>query len=42
MIWQVILMRINNGIIMLGVTMQNTYIFVILTFAMNFLFPRKS
>ena len=27
MIWQVILIRIHNGIIKLGVTMQNTYIF---------------
>ena len=42
MIWQVILIGIHNGIIQLGVTMENTYIFVILTFATNFLFPRKS
>ena len=42
MIWQVILIRIHNGIIKLGVIMQNTYIFVILTFATNFLFPGKS
>ena len=27
MIWQVILIRIHYGIIKLGVTMQNTYIF---------------
>ena len=42
MIWQVILIQIHNGIIKLWVTVQNTYIFVNLTFATNFLFPRKS
>ena len=44
MIWQAILIRIHNGIIKPGggVTMENIYIFAILTFATNFLFPRKS
>ena len=42
MIWQVILIRIHNGIIKLGVTMQNTYIFVILTFATNFYFHGRA
>ena len=42
MIWQAILTRIHNGVIKPGVTMENIYIFAILTFATNFLFPRKS
>ena len=43
MIWQAILIRIHNGIIKPGgVTMENIYIFAILTFATNFIFPRKS